>query len=294
MPAPEPDVSVVVASFSGEAALSRCLESLEAQAPEVVVAGDLEEDARTRLERRFPAARFVAARAGATVFLKRALGLAEARGRLLALTEDHCTVAPGWVEALRAAHRAGRTVAGGVVENGHAATTAGRALYWCEYAAEMPPLPEGEAAVLSGVNVAYDRGVLLECREVWRDGFYESEVHEALRRAGHGLYRAAGAVVESHLAFGFREAIAHLFQGGLRYGRGRLARSSPAVKALLCLAVPAVPAVLLWRLVRAVLRRRPWEAGHLALALPHAACLLTSWAAGEALGYWGGLVGRQA
>ena len=285
-----PAVNVVVASFSGEAALTRCLESLAGQAPEIVVATDLDGDVVTRLSRRFPTARFLAAPRGATVFHKRALGVAVARGRLVALTEDHCTVAAGWVEALRAAHAAGHPVVGGVVENGRAATTEGRALYWCEYAAHMPPLPEGPAAVLSGVNVAYDRDVLLKCRPVWQDLFYESEVHEALRRAGHRLHRAAGAGVTSHLSFDFGEAMAHLFRGGVRYGRGRVARSSPAAKALLCLAVPAVPAVLLWRIVAAVLSRRAREAGLLALALPRAICLLTSWAAGEALGYWGGLL----
>jgi hypothetical protein len=123
--------------------------------------------------------------------------------------------------------------------------------------------------------------------------FYESEVHEALRRAGHPLHRAAGAEVTAHLSFAFGEAVAHLFRGGVRYGRGRLARSSPAAKAARCLAVPAVPAVLLWRVVDAVLWRRPREAGHLALALPCAVCLLTAWAAGEAVGYWGGLAPRR-
>jgi hypothetical protein len=55
--AAESDVSVVVASFSGEAALGRCLESLEPQAAaaEVVVATDAGAGAVGRLRERFPA-----------------------------------------------------------------------------------------------------------------------------------------------------------------------------------------------------------------------------------------------
>lgn len=292
MAAPTPDVSVVVASFSGELALARCLESLAAQtlASEVIVSSDLGDAAVARLSGRFPGFRFLAAPRGTPVFRLRTLGAAQARGRLVALTEDHCTAAPGWVAALRAAHASGHTVVGGVVENGRAATTFERALYWCEYASQMPPLPEGPAPILSGVNVAYDRDVLLAHGRTWQEVFYESEVHEALMRDGHRLQRAAGAEVTSHLGFGFAEALAHLYRGGLRYGRERLARSVPGVGALLCLAAPAVPAVLLWRLVAAVVDRRPREIGRLVLALPHLICLVGAWAAGEAAGYWGGLI----
>ncbi len=289
---PVADVSVVVASFSGEAALARCLESLDAQTTgcEVIASTDLEGEALARLSARFPRARVLTAAPGTSAFRLRSLGVVEARGRLIALTEDHCTAAPGWLAALSAAHAAGHAVVGGVVENGRAAGAYERALYWCEYAAQMPPLPEGPSAFLSGVNVAYDRDVLLALRHVWQEVFYESEVHAALRAAGQRLHRAPSAVVTSHLDFAFGEALAHLRRGGRRYGRERIARSGPAQRALLCLGVPAVPALLLWRVVAAVVSRRPRELGHLLLALPHAACLVTAWGAGEALGYWGGIL----
>lgn len=290
-----PEVSVVVASFSGEAALGHCLESLIAQTPvpEVIVSTDLDRESVDRLSALHPRARFLRGEPGTSAFRLRARGVAEARGGLVALTEDHCTAAPGWLPALQAAHTAGQVVVGGVVENGRAGSPFERALYWCEYAGQMPPLPEGPAGLLSGVNVGYDRAALLACRPVWEDSFYESEVHAALRKAGHTLHRAARAVVTSHLAFTFAGARAHLFRGGLRFGRERLARSSPATRLLLCLAAPAVPAVLLGRVVAAVVSRRPREIGHLVVALPHAACLVGAWAAGEALGYWGS-IGRPS
>ncbi len=283
-------VSVVVAAFSGEEALARCLESLARQttAAEVIASTDLGCEALERLARRFPGVQFLSAAPGAGAFRLRALGVAQARGGLVALTEDHCTAAPGWLEGLRAAHAAGRAVVGGVVENGHAATPHGRALYWCEYAAEMPPLPDGPAPILSGVNVAYDCEALHACRETWQELFYESEVHAALQRAGHRLHRVASAVVTSHLAFSFRQAMAHLYRGGRRFGQERLARSSAWFGLVLRVAVGVVPALLTWRVVIAVASRRRREIGQLVLALPVVACLTASWGAGEAMAYWGG------
>ena len=86
----DPDVSVVVASFSGEAVLRHCLESLEPQAAgaEVIVATDVEASGISRLEARYPGFRFVRAPRGTSVFRLRALGIDQASGRLVALTED--------------------------------------------------------------------------------------------------------------------------------------------------------------------------------------------------------------
>jgi glycosyltransferase involved in cell wall biosynthesis len=272
----EPDQSVVVASFSGEAVLRHCLESLEPQAAgaEVIVATDVERSGIARLEARYPGFRFLRAPRGTSVFRLRSLGIDQARGRWVALTEDHCTAAPGWLDALRAAHGDGRSVVGGPVENGHGARAYDWALYLCEYAAQMPPLRNGPARALSGVNVSYERELLAACRGVWADGFYENEVHDALLAAGHRLHRAAGARVASHLSLPLRQAAAHLFRGGRRFGQYRRGRSSPAVRALLPVGA-----------LRPVAARRPREIGSAARGLAYIVALNSAWAAGEALGY---------
>src|SRR5262249_53025502 len=153
-----PDVTVVVASFSGEADLARCLDSLEpqAQGAEVIATTTAPAAPVESLRGRFPAVRFVRAPESTSVFALRSLGVARARGRLVALTEGHCTVAPDWLEALRGAHRAGHTVVGGPVENGLVERTYDWALYFCEYGIFMPPLADGPAPALSGITVAYD------------------------------------------------------------------------------------------------------------------------------------------
>jgi glycosyltransferase involved in cell wall biosynthesis len=281
------DVSVVVASFSGEAALRHCLESLEPQAAEaeVIVATDVEASGIARLEARYPRFRFLRAPRGTPVFRLRALGLDHAQGRLLVLTEDHCTAGPGWLDALRAQHRGGHPVVGGPVDNGLEARAYDWALYLCEYAAQMPPLGDGPTAALSGVNVSYERDLLAACRAVWQDGFYENEVHDALRASGHRLRRSGSASVRSHLSLPLREAAAHLYRGGRRFGRYRRGRSSGAVRALLPVAALALPALLTLRVLRAVAVRRPRRLGATVRGLGYIMALNSAWAAGEALGY---------
>jgi hypothetical protein len=176
---------------------------------------------------------------------------------------------------------------GGAVENGLAGRAYDWALYLCEYAAHMPPLGDGPAAALSGVNVAYDREALMGCRPVWREAFYENEVHDALHAAGHRLQRSGTASVSSQLSLPLRDAAAHLFRGGRRYGRYRRARSSPAVRALLPLGALALPAFLTWRVVRAVAARRPDRLGFTMKGLAYIVALNSAWAAGEARGYLG-------
>lgn len=282
-----PDISVIVASFSGEATLVRCLESLADQAgsAEVIVPTTAPAEAVGRLEARFPGVTFLASPAGASVFRLRTLGVARARGRTVVLTEDHCTASPRWLAALSAASQAGHPVVGGPVENGLDRRVYDWALFFCEYAAFLPPQPEGPAAVVSGINVAYHRSALLQCRPAWSEAFHENEVHDALAAAGVRLHRAGQAVVASHLAMSLREAMGHLFGGARHYGGYRKSRASGAARGLLALAAPAVPAVLLWRIVRVVATRRPSRLVTLTLGLPYLACLLAAWTAGEALGY---------
>lgn len=284
--------SVVVAAFSGAAALEACLASLEPQraGAEVLVVAPLDDGTR-RLAARFEWARFLDAPAGSSVFERRALGVAAARGDVVALVEDHCTLVPGWLEALLGAQAAGHAVAGGPVENGLTARVWDWALYLVEYGAHLPPLPAGPAPILSGVNIAYTREALERCRATWAQAFYENEVHAAL--SGTGLHRAPQAVVTAHLRLAPRAAWAHLFAGGRRYGLHRRARVSALQRVLLPLLAPGVPALLLGRLLRTLAARRPALLGIALRGLPAVLSLLLAWSAGEALGYLPGREGRD-
>ena len=282
-----PGLCVVIASWSGEAALTRCLESVtpQAGAAEVVVAFRGISDFATLLGDRFPGVRFLRGPADASVFLLRSLGVHEARGQLIAMLEDHSAVCAGWGEAILAAHAEGKLICGGPIENDTESSAYDWALYFVEYGIYMPPLPAGEAPILSGVNIAYDRDTLLSCRAVWESVFYETDVNAALARAGHKLHMLPKACVRSRLRMPFREAMQHLFSGGVHFGEFRKAKLSRLAQWLWLFASPAVPLVLLVRIVRLAAVRQPARVIEIIRGLPYLLLLLAAWSAGEAASY---------
>jgi hypothetical protein len=287
-------LSVVVASFSGEAALRSCLDSLgtEHEAAEVIVSAALDPMAMDALARHHPEACLVPAPAGTDVFRLRALGLARATGDVAALVEDHCVAGPGWLSALAGAAGDGPVFAGGAVESAAGSSLWQWALYLVEYGALMPPVAGGRA--LLAVNAAYPRRALEACRGVWETGFHDNEVHDALRGRGHRPVVANGATVRSHLRLSPARALAHLFRGGRRFGAYRGARAGAGERVLRAAAAPLVPFVLLARLTARLARRRPHALPRLVLALPSVALMLAAWSAGELAGQATGTGGGQA
>lgn len=277
--------SVVVASFSGEAALRSCLDSLERQHgdAEVIVSAAAEPATLAGLRSSYAWAEFLPAGAATSVFQLRARGLARARGEVAVLLEDHCRVGEGWLDALAGLVERDGGFAGGPVESGAGPSLADFALYLVEYGALMPPARD--AGAILAVNAAYDRRALESCAAVWGDGFHDNEVHDALRVAGQVPRLAAGATVRSHLRWPLSRALAHLFHGGARFGSYRRRRWSPSYRLLRILAAPIVPFVLIARLAGRVAGRRPRALPRFVLALPCVLCLVASWCAGELVGY---------
>lgn len=281
-----PRLSVIVAAWSGKEALTRCLESVIPQVgtAEVIVAFRAD-DIAALLEKHFPEVRAVRGTAEASVFLLRSLGVAEARGRLIAMLEDHSIVCTGWAEAMLAAHVAGKMICGGPIENDGDCRSYEWALYFAEYGIYLPPMPAGEMSILSGANIAYDREMLLSCHEVWESVFYETDVNAALVGAGHKLYMLPEACVTSRLRLPLREAIQHLYSGGIHFGDFRKSKSGLFVRWLRLIAAPAVPVVLLLRIIRLTMMRQPARVFQIIRALPYLLLLLGAWSAGEARSY---------
>ena len=79
---------------------------------------------------------------GASVFAQRAVGLAHCRGEVVALTEDHCWVRPGWCRSILAAHEEhpDTTVVTGTLENGATRFALDRAVFMMAASSFVPPL----------------------------------------------------------------------------------------------------------------------------------------------------------
>ncbi len=290
-----PDISLVVASFSDAETLARCLESIakQEQEAEVIVVSNTSAKAHADVMQRFPSCRFIHAARNADVFHLRTMGALRARGRIVVFTEDHCVAGTGWLSALRKAYQQGRKIVGGSVDSGLTKGSFDWSLYLCEYARYMPSRADGATSSLSGVNVAYDRELLDSCCDIWQPAMYENELHDALRGAGHQLRFVNTAQVCSGLAMTLRQAVVHLFTGGLHFGTYRQSRSSPLRRLFWLAAVTAVPMLLMQRIVGQVAVRQPERLVHLTWALPYLVLLVGSWSLGEAVGHVRATVNRR-
>jgi hypothetical protein len=97
---------------------------------------------------------------GSDIFELRALGMAEARGHVVAMTEDHCVPAPDYVAAVLRAHdeHAEQAVAGAVT-NGSPDRLIDRANFLLVHARNLPPrdtLPEA-GWIPTASNISYKR-----------------------------------------------------------------------------------------------------------------------------------------
>lgn len=218
------------------------------------------------------------------VFRLRSNGLKVASGVKIILLEDHCEITSNWFESIQTHLNNSKRIVGGPVENGSSHSFYHWSLYWSEYAAMMPPLPEGSIPYISAVNCAYDKSALDSCKETWLDGFYDNEVHDALIGQGASYYLAPGAIVRTSLPFKFSQALVHLYTGGKRYGRYRGGNYWNLTRLVRILSTILVPAVLLTRVFNIVLKRQPNRIKVFIFAWPILYLLLSAWGFGEMIG----------
>ena len=300
-----PVLSVVVAPTAARGTfLAGALEALAAQrdAPvfETIVPVD-ESIAHAALAARFPHVRFVpvAGTAGLSCSrdpgiaheatdLRRAAGLAAARGEVVALTDEHARPRADWCARIAALHAtAPHAAIGGAIENER-----DRALNWALFFYDagryQNPLAEGLAVFVSDLNVAYKRAALERVR-VWQPRYHETGLHDALRAAGETLWLARELVVGvDRGAMPLVDALRERFGWARLYAGRRAHEVAPHVRALLCAGAPALALLLLARQAQLALARGRHRAAFLR-ALPLLALLDLTASAGELVGY---LTGR--
>jgi hypothetical protein len=214
----------------------------------------------------------------------RARGLAAARGRIVALTEDHGIPAPDWCARIIEGHR--KPVAGlcGAIENG-VDRPLNWAVYFCDFLRYQNPLPEGEAGNASDVNVSYTRGALESIRPVWQETFHETSVNAALRLTGGKLAFAPGMVIYQHRqCLRLIPALQERFVWGRSYAGTRARLADMPRRLFLALFAPLLPALLTFRMTRMAWKKRR-TMGAFLKALPLTFVLEVSWSCGEFIGY---------
>lgn len=285
-PAPSPPLSIVIATTEPWPEIRACLESLLDQArsvgAEVVVA-----DGCGRALPGDPAFSDVVwlREAGSSVFRLRALGLSCSHGAVVAVTEDHCLVAPDWCQRLLELHELYPEAAaiGGAVENG----AAGSLLDWMNFLIAngpyMLPIARGETRSLTGqANVSFKRAILPS--EAEEAGHVQMLFNRALRDRGLKLIMDDRLVVWHVQSLGLAGTCAMHFHNGRTiagYRRWQLSARGRVLRLASCLVLPGF---LIACTVLTVIRKRRQRV-RLALGLPLLAMLVSCHAVGEAVGY---------
>lgn len=297
-------LSIIITVVSGKAALRRCLESLMAQTDqskiEIITPYDKWAIEVGDLVQEFPQVIFhfyddlgaasssaIPAHAHRLYDRRRAVGLQLARGRIIAMTEDHAVPADDWVRQILAAHAQPYAVIGGAIDNA-VDRPLNRALYYCDFGRYGSSLTSGEAEYVSDVNVSYKREALEAISDVWREAYHETTVHWALRSRGEVLYLDPRLVVYQHRpAINWRQACRERIEWGRVFAETRVAAVSFGRRLFYAVGAPALPALLLLRVWKQM-RRQRLAPGRIIRTLPVVGVLLTGWALGELIGYVAG------
>jgi len=227
-------------------------------------------------------------RPGESVFQMRRAGYREARAEVVAVTEDHVFVEPGWAAGHLAAHRrfpqAGAV--GGAVLNGTDRKLVDWAAFFLTQGPFMPPLQNGVTDRISGpANVSYKKRVLDRLGGSDDIGVIDFlELPRALE--GEQLVADDSIRVLHHQSQGLLGTSLAEFDNGRTiagYRRRRMTRGD-------WLRIAGSPVLPIYRTVRQlrIVARREHPPGMVARALPAHVWFQYCAMAGEVLGYLGG------
>jgi Glycosyl transferase family 2 len=284
-----PEISVVIASVNGLPYPLGCLEALSHQEGgitfEVIVADCTGPSTVAAIHDEHPTVRVLAHDEPRSVPWLRAAGIGAARGRLVAVTEDHCRPRSNWLSAMIAVHdRTGWAAIGGGVENGSPERLVDWAVYFCEYHSLMSPVPAGPSNALPGMNVVYDMDQLGELRALFDEGLWENFLHDRLVDRGHTLGLDPSIIVDHCKYFTVAMFCRERYHYSRAFAGSRVEGASLARRCAWAAATPLLPPLLMTRIARAVVSRRR-HVWWLVKSLPLIALFSSVWAFGELVGY---------
>lgn len=270
---PPDDLTVVVVSLVGGAALDQCLAALAPQAPRIVVVGRCAPGGGD----------------SASVPKLRMAALLAARTPYVAFIEDTAVPGPTWRQGLKAAFANGAVAVAGPITISPRLSARCRALGLSEYARFQPSETEPTPA-LPGLAFAVARDAVLPLLSDQTEGLIEGDLFRRLIEAGKTV-RTSNAMEVCYAAEHKQGARLRT-----RFQHGRLFAGRRFPKALLGRRLGYAAGSLLLPVVmaRRALRDHPpalnvWPAVVLWLCL-----LSTAWSAGEFVGYLTGSVGDAA
>jgi hypothetical protein len=283
---PRRSVSVAVVCMSEGDTLRECLTSLGDQREpppfDVTVICDPRIAGLERVRAAFPDVRVIVNTGQRTPLDLASRAVRECGGEVLLLTKDYCVPAPDWVRVMSdALCRGDRAAVGGRVEVDPGASPTEWAYHYIDFHRYCGPVSDGNAASLTVCNAGYRREALEAVRSTWADGFVETAVNAALASRFGALWMCAASEVRMHRRLTLSSAIRERYAFGRLFGCSRLPGWSARQRILSMLFAPALPALLLARIVRVAARSRRDT-----ISLLRAAAPLTLMVLGRSWGEW--------
>ena len=223
---------------------------------------------------------------GAGAFSLRAAAVARARAPIVAITEDHVIVRPGWCARILQAHAEHPSAAavGGAVENASTEHLRDWAGFFIANAPFLLPLQNGETDRISlQANISYKRRVLAKAN-VGDLGVMEMLLNRALRDANETLVADDRIVVDHVQALSLPDFCALHFHNGRCIAGYRLPQMGAFERLVRFGGCAILPPVMLGRTLWTVMRKRRLV-GVAVACVPHMILLLCCHAAGEVCGY---------
>jgi len=283
-----PEISVVMGTANAADTIEACLASLQQQPlssrTEIIVADCSTDGTDALIRSKFPAVKLL--RFAGAVGLPQLLheALARAEGRVVTVTEPHCTFAADWLEKLCQAHDSEFAVIGGAVENGRPDGLLSWACYFADYGAFGLPSRKKVTTLLAGNNVSYKRSVLDRAVPSMQDGFWKVFFHRDLEQRGVRFLFDPEVVVYYARPDTFRSFLQRYYRRAWSFAALRCERISPGGRFFRVVTAPALPFLLLYRRLSGSWGKGR-RTGKLLLSIPLLGIFMTAWAAGEFTGY---------
>lgn len=213
-------------------------------------------------------------------------GLRAARAPVVALTTSAFVPRDDWIDRIVAAHGEGSAAAvGGLIAQRKPAGPVLWGTYFCRYSAFMDGSgPRREVSEIAGDNASYRREVIDRYPAERSGGFWETEVHRAMRRDGCRILLDPGIVVEHAHAPGLASFMAQRLLHGRTHASDRGRGMSSVERFLRIVLSPVTPFVMIARIARRVIAAQRHAAAFIASS-PILFLFLCAWAFGECWGY---------
>ena len=280
-----PILSVVVAAERIDETFGRYFERVDESDVEIIAAvSGGPAGVQEALAVRWPLVRWIVSDRASLVPQLWGLGVAQARGGIVALTIPGCLPPAEWSARVIEAHESPHAAIGGGIELAPDAGLGAAAIFFVRYTSYLLPFAAGPVADIPGDNGTYKReAIAADLAPIEARGFWETTINARLGAAGRSLWMDPELSVSYDGNPGVMAFSRQRFRHGVEFGRGKASAKGLAARLLHVAAAPLVPLLMLARIVRSLLRKRR-HLGRFVFALPLVCWFLTCWAAGEAVG----------